>query len=899
MFKACGPSPELTHSRHHDATVAAAEAPHPFTRWINPHLGQLLQQLNLDKRYVWGRGSTLCDDQGRRYLDAIAAFGGSPFGHNPEGIWEAICSVQRRGEPNLVQPSLLEAAGELAARLVRLAPTGLQHVTLANSGAEAVEAALKMCRLATGRRKVIAASQGFHGKTLGALAVTQNPAYRDGCGADENAVFAPYGDAAGLEAALEAHSGDVAAVILEPIQGEGGIHQASLAYWSEVRRLCDRHDVLLILDEIQTGLGRTGHWFACQSLNITPDVITLAKALGGGLTPIGAVLGNHRAYTDRFGEKHSSTFAGNTIACRAALAALAMIDKNDQQLLRDVRRNGAWLKRGLQKLQRSFPDLIVDVRGEGFLLGLELSMDRNRWPESLLAVAAEQELMAPLVASYLLNVEGVRVAPTLNGKSVLRIEPALTFTKQECFQVLTALQRTMLAFRDGNTARVLGRIYGEKVRLPKTPRATTRLDIRPVAGEAKFAFLMHPMDAASFADFDPTLSGLAENSLHQVVQRTAGLLEPFVLSTARIKSATGKSIVGDFIAICRTAADLQSMPRHEALHEVRQGLQLAADRGAQLVGLGAFTSVVTRGGKSLAGRGTPVTSGNSFTAVASAEAVRLAMQQREQSLSAGCQLAIAGATGSVGRALAMLLAGDVGRLCLIGNPQGDRELVLARLRSVAVGVCRQLADEATHGRRFAFATLGWRLVNEMAKEPLDERRLGDLVDRWQALGVLRLTQDLPAVLPACDVLVTATNAVGDVVQPAWLKRQALVCDLAQPRNISRAIAAARPDVMVIDGGVIAAPGRPCLGRFGLAQGEVFACMAETMLLTLSSRCRDASLGADLQPKMLHFLREAAETHGFRIAQLKSFGQPIPTSPPAPAIVDLNDIGSVNTSLAFG
>ena len=780
MFKSCGASSELTQVLHHDQTVAA-DAPHPFARWINPHLGRLLGQLKLDKRYVWGRGSTLCDDQGQRYLDAIAAFGAAPFGHNPEEVWEAIVSVQRRGEPNLVQPSLLEAAGELAARLVGLAPTGLQHVTLANSGAEAVEAALIMCRLATGRRKVVAAAGGFHRKTLGALAVTQNLAYRDGCGTDDqNTVFVPYGDAAGLREALEAHSGDVAALILEPIQGEGGVHQATLAYWSEVRRLCDRHDVLLVLDEVQTGLGRTGHWFACQTLNITPDVITLAKALGGGLAPIGAVLSNHRAYTDRFAEKHSLTFAGNTLACRAALAALAIIDKGNQQLLRDVQRNGAWLKRGLQKLQRSFPELIAEVRGEGYLLGLELRMNRLRLPESLLAVAAEQEWLAPLVASYLLNVEGVRVAPTWNGKNVLRIEPALTFTRQECFQLLTALQRTMLAFRDGNTARVLGRIFGDATRLPKTPRAVTRLDIQPVAGEAKFAFLMHPMDAASFADFDPTLAGLSGASLQRVVERTAGLLDPFVLSTARVRSLTGKSVVGDFIAICRTAADLQSMPRHEALHEVRKGVRLAAARGAQLVGLGAFTSVVTRGGKALAEETTPLTSGNSFTAVASAEAVRLAMKQRDQPLSASCQLAIAGATGSVGRAVAMLLAGDVGRLCLIGNPQGDQALVLERLRSVALSVCRELARQATTGRRFAFATLGWRLLQETANQPWNEQRFRALIERWQEIGVLRFTQDMPAVLPACDVLVTATNAVNDIVEPAWLKRQALICDLRNP-----------------------------------------------------------------------------------------------------------------------
>ena len=883
-----------THGIQHDATHSAAT--HPFLQHVNPQLGQLLEQLRLDKRYVWGRGATLCDAEGRRYLDAVAAFGALPFGHNPDEIWDALESVRRRGEPNLVQPSLLDAAGELAQRLVDRAPAGLHRCVFANSGAEAVEAALKMCRLATGRTKVVAARRGFHGKTLGALAVTGNPEYREGCATDDaNTLFVDFGDAAGLRSMLERHKGEVACVLLEPIQGEGGVHGADAAYWSSVRALCDQHGALLVADEIQTGLGRTGRFLACESWEAAPDVITLAKALGGGLAPIGAVLANDRAYNDAFAEKHSSTFAGNTLACRAGLATLDVLEKNGGRIIDEVRRNGAWLKRGLEKLQRSFPQLVTDVRGEGYLLGVEMQLERVRFPESLLAVASEQELLAPLVASYLLNVEGVRVAPTLNGKSTVRIEPPLNFTRADCVRLLAALHRTLLAFQTGDTGHVLGRIFGEPIRRSRPSRGATRLDIRPGAGERKFAFLLHPTEAASFADFDPSLRRLSPETLDAVIGRTGGLMEPFLMSTARVRSRTGESIVGDFIAIPRTAAQLLDLPKADAVHEVRKALHLAKQRGAQMVGLGAFTSVVTRGGRALADEGLPLTSGNSFTAVASADAIELALRMRGDSLDNGLHLSVIGATGSIGRALAMLLAGRVGRISLIGNPRGDEEIVASRLQTVAEDICQEMAKQLERGERFAPGSLGWRLKHEAPSSRRTHKALQSAVARWRRLGLLQCHRDAKRAVQSSDIVVAATNAVDAIVPHHAFKRGALVCDLAQPRNISRETAARRPDVQVIDGGVIAAPGRPRLGGFGLGEGEMFACMAETMLLTLAGEQRHASLGPDLKPTMLRFLRDSAEEHGFEVAQLKSFGRPWQPTP-APLPVEFRDAS--DTSLAF-
>jgi acetylornithine/succinyldiaminopimelate/putrescine aminotransferase len=416
----------------------------------------------LDKRFVRGEGCELIDDEGRRYLDCIASYGALPFGFNPPEIWHSLMEVQRSGEPSFVQPSLLDPAGELAERLLTLAPANLRYVTFANSGAEAVEAAIKLARVATGRLGILSTGNSFHGKTLGALSATGNAHYQDDFGAPADAFYTiPFGDAEALRHELRARPGYYAAFLIEPIQGQGGVVVPPPGYLRLVREICTKAGALLVLDEIQSGLGRTGTMFACEVEGVQPDVITLAKALGGGLMPIGAVLSSAEAFTETFALRHSSTFAANALACRAGLATLQMLTRNNCALVRQVARNGARLMERLRALQRQFPGLIAEVRGRGLLLGVRFNGGRHLWPEGLLGVSVEQGLFTPLFASYMLNVEKVRVAPTLNGKEVIRLEPALTITWSQCERLLHALERALTMFATGDTGRILASIRGE------------------------------------------------------------------------------------------------------------------------------------------------------------------------------------------------------------------------------------------------------------------------------------------------------------------------------------------------------------------------------------------------------------------------------------------------------
>ncbi len=853
--------------------------PHPYARFVNPHLSQLLQTLKLDKEYVQGQGCQLFDRRGRVYLDCISAYGALPFGFNPEEIWSALLQVRAKSEPSLVQPSMLDAAGELAQRLIELAPGDLQYVTFANSGAEAIEAALKMCRIATGRSLIVSTHNSFHGKTLGALAATGNEAYQAGFATPvDQCVYVPFGDLDALKTLLSERRKEIAAVILEPVQGEGGIVVPPDGYLRGVRALCDRYNILLIFDEIQSGLGRTGDLFACDSEQVAPDVMTLAKALGGGLMPLGAVLANAKAYSEAFALKHSSTFAGNTLACRAGLAALECLTRNHRELLDQVRENGTRLKAGLKQLAERYPHVICDVRGRGYMLGLVFGVVRNTWPESLLSIAAEQSLFTPIFASYLLNVEGIRVAPTLNGKAVVRIEPALTFSWNECQRLLQGLERALKAFETGHTGQIFSSILAERA-ITLSPAETQSIDPRgtcPQRGERRFAFLLHPLDLHSVAQFDPALAMTSESVLKEISERVPQVVSPFVLSTGRVQSPTGETAYGEFIVVPQTAEQLAAMPRSAATATVQAAVDLARERGAQMIGLGAFTSVVTGGGRLLDSGPIAMTTGNCFTAVACVQSIRKALIELDTELGQDTSVAVVGATGAIGRAMALLLSENVGRMVLIGNPDSHRDQVRKRLLDVAQSIGAHLQSLANKGRRFTPGTLAHRwlgLHQQQLKANAEASNPNAVVEQLEAKDYLVLTQDLNEV-PTCDVVVTATSATNALLTSDDLRTGAVVCDMSRPWNVSREIAKERSDVLVIDGGLISVPGSPELGRIGLDRGHAFSCMAETMMLTLAGHFESTGIGTDLNVESLQLVKQLAQEHGFEIAQLKSFGKPL-------------------------
>ncbi len=851
-----------------------------FTRYVNPHLGKMLESINLDQKYVRGEGCHLFDEEGNRYLDCIAAYGALPFGHNPELIWEEINRFSAAKEPNFIQPSALDAAGELACRLVELTPEGLDYATFTNSGAEAVEAAIKLCRSATGRSGILATYNSFHGKTFGALSATGNPGYQEAfCAPAEHFLHIPFGDIDALEQKLSARPGYYAAFIVEPIQGEGGIVEPPSGYLAEAGAICEKHGVLLVFDEIQTGLGRTGSLFACEQEKVIPDVMVLAKALGGGIMPLGACLSSDRAYNEDFALKHSSTFAGNSLACRVGLKVLDMLTGEGNNLLKQVRARGRLFKKGLLELQQKYPDLIKAVRGRGLMLGLEFNMDREQFPGSLLGVMAEQELLAPAISSYLLNVEKIRVAPTLNGSAVIRVEPPLVIDETQCREALNGLEAMLAALSEGNTARFLSYLVRQdngKCCSGFAPYRAPKVIPGENPDEGRFAFLIHALDLKNYHQFDRSLKAFSEEELAELTGRFGDLVKPFVAGRTRIFSQGGKSAYGEFIALPRTTDEFVEMPRKQVLTELKAAVALARERGARIVGLGAFTAVASMGGLYLKNEGVPITTGNSYTVVSAVDAVNTATEKlrvdRSQ-ITAG----IVGAAGSIGRGISLLLSETVPRLVLIGNP--NNRTASERLHLVAAEIYRYQSALLRQGRPLKPGSMGHLLADcsDLPSPDAPMEAFETFADgEGRRRGLIEFSTDIDSVLARTDVVISATSATEKVIHAGNLKAGAIVCDISRPANVSEEVDRARPDVLVIDGGVIEVPGLPSLGwDFGFEEGLAYACMAETMMLALEQQYEHYSLGSSgVNLESILQTRYWAAEHGFKLANFRSFNRPL-------------------------
>ena len=851
-----------------------------FTQFVNPHLGKMLESINLDQKYIRGEGNYLFDDKGNRYLDCIAAYGALPFGHNPQHIWDAIKQFHQSGEPNFIQPSALTAAGELAERLIEIAPESLDYVTFANSGAEAVEAAIKLCRSATGRRGILSTWNSFHGKTLGALSATGNPHYQEAFGgAIEHFHHIDFGNLSALQKELAARPDYYAAFFIEPIQGEGGIVEPPHGYLSAAQQLCHEHGVLLVLDEVQTGMGRTGTMFACENEDVLPDVMILAKALGGGVIPVGACLSGKKVYNENFGLKHSSTFAGNSLACRIGLKVLDLLTENDQAILDNVTEKGRELKEGLINLQQKYPKLIKAVRGRGLMLGLEFNVDRDLFPGSLLGVMAEQELLTPAISSYLLNVEKIRVAPTLNGNAVIRIEPPLTISSEQCREALTGIDAMLKVLQKGNTAQFLSYLVREDRRneFPEfVPYPSERVVPPEDTETGRFAFLIHALDLKSYHQFDNSLQGFSEKELEELTARFNDMIEPFVVSQAVITSQTGRKAYGEFIALSRTTDEFLQMPKGQALAELKAAVALARERGAGIVGLGAFTAVASMGGLYLKNEGVPVTTGNSYTVVAAVDAVNTATEKLNMDRSE-LIAAIVGAAGSIGKGIALLLSETMPKLVLIGNPSNQSSS--ERLHTVAAEIYRYQSALRHQGRPLKPGSMGYQLAGcpELPKPDAPMEEFEAYVDgAGLKRGCIVFSTDIENVLAEADIVISATSTTGKLIHAGNLKQGAVVCDISRPPNVSEDVDEARPDVLVIDGGVIEVPGLPSLGwDFGFEEGLAYACMAETMMLALEKNYKHYSLGSSgVNLETILQTRYWALEHGFKLAAFRSFNRPL-------------------------
>ncbi|MEN3202337.1 MAG: aminotransferase class III-fold pyridoxal phosphate-dependent enzyme [Atribacterota bacterium] len=398
-----------------------------YMKYLNPGLARLYKFANLTTVEWRGAGAKVFDVFGEAYIDCVGGFGVFNVGRNHPRVVARVME-QLQLLPLSSRTLFNKHQADLAEMLAQVTPGNLQYSFFCNSGAEAVEGALKLARMYTKRKKFVSALGGFHGKTFGALSVSGREVYKRPFepllpGTEQ----VPFND---LEAMEKAVDEDTAAVILEPIQGEGGVILPSPEYLQGVREICTKKGALLILDEVQTGLGRTGKMFACEHYGVVPDIMTLAKGLGGGVLPLGAFISTAEIWKV-FEENplmHSSTLGGNPLSCVAGIETLRVLQEEDMPA--QAAEKGTYFLGRLKALQEEFPDIIREVRGLGLLIGMELFVEDAA---SLLAMEMAQRK--------------VLVAYTLNNPKVIRFEPPLTITYEEIDVVLSTLYESLTGVR--------------------------------------------------------------------------------------------------------------------------------------------------------------------------------------------------------------------------------------------------------------------------------------------------------------------------------------------------------------------------------------------------------------------------------------------------------------------
>lgn len=425
-----------------------------FTAHLNPGQLHFMKLLGFHKvKIERAEGMYYYDQNGRPILDFFGGFGSLAFGHNHPRILEARRQFQEEMRHEIAIAFMSQYATALAYDIAACSPGDLDMVFLGSSGSEAMEAAIKVAERAAGpsKPKIVYAENSFHGKTKGVLSITDGGLYRGEFKLVDNTVRVPFGDIEAIENAFRADP-EIGVIVLETVQGGGGIIQADAEFWQKLRGLCDQYGVIWIADEVQCGLGRTGKFYAFEHYGVIPDVTALAKSLGGGKTAMAAMIARRDIYMKAYGTPKTAmihamaTFGGIGEACVTSIEALNVL--YDEHLIDNAAEVGDYLLERLREVQSRYPALVKDVRGKGMMVGLEFHDFSQTMPAVLRPVLAmlDEKLKGSLpgfIGSHLLRDHGVLVAFTEYNRNVIRLEPPLICERQHVDAFIKALDEVL------------------------------------------------------------------------------------------------------------------------------------------------------------------------------------------------------------------------------------------------------------------------------------------------------------------------------------------------------------------------------------------------------------------------------------------------------------------------
>lgn len=750
--------------------------------------------------------------------------------------------------------------------------------------------------------------RSFHGKLIGSVQLTHNKNFRRPFQyLGLNTRFVAPGDVQQLQRVVEQEAATIydldvqgglvriverplpiiAAALVEPIQGEGGVHRLDRAFAQALRKTCHQLACPLIVDEIQSGMGRCGSFLASTQLPLKGDIVTLSKSLGGGLAKISAVLIRRDRYRRDFSLVHSSTFAEDDFSAAIALQVLDLLEADEGRAYGHIRALGNALLGALQALRERFPEVVREVRGQGLFIGVEFH-DQRQARSAILRGAAYGDGLGYHLAGYLLRRHRIRVAPTGSASRVLRLEPSMLLTEADIRRVQQAFEDVCQLLQAQDALPLVHALAGGP--LPRSTVQDFRHALPPQQAPAsrfastrpvrRIAFLNHLIAPQDLPGVDPSLAGLSPAQLRDFVLKMEPAKKAAPFEPVRIHSPQGSAVDFALYPLTVCSEQMAGYLAHGELDGIRDDLEdrlrAAKEDGCELAGLGMYTSIVSNNGCALQVPDIGLTTGNALTVAMALQAVERAAAE------AGLHLAdetavVVGAAGNIASTYASLLAEKTARLILVGS---RRDGSLRRLQQTVHTIYDDAWREIC---TLPPAQLG-ELARRLAEEPLVQAWLAGadipaqghgatianaLCERHGHDPYLQVTTDR-ALIREGRIVLCAANEPEPFLGADDFRAHAVVCDVAVPPNVHAGVPAARPDLAYQQGGIVATPNGESLhpsARAFLAEGQLFACMAETVVLGLAGFERHYSLGA-ISKQQVREIAALAALHGFRLADYK-------------------------------
>ncbi|KUN90897.1 aminotransferase class III-fold pyridoxal phosphate-dependent enzyme [Streptomyces caeruleatus] len=943
------------------------------TRFSDSCLTELLGAFGTDVEYVRAKGDTLfhraSDGTEVAVLDLLSGVGSLILGHNhPELVAEAKKFLDA-DSPVHTQVSVHEGAdevGRLLNEIIHREFPGTEDylISLANSGAEAVEGAVKhaefdrlhkamrlieeiewnagnaiaavrsgavqlsdglsplpsgrpapatveefesaLAELLAGNREKLgkppvffALERSFHGKLVGSVQLTHGPSYRAPFAALGLATrFVPPDQPGVLRAIADEERATVydvvvgdgridiverdfpvfAALIVEPVQSEGGIHVLTEEFAAAVRAICDDIGCPIIVDEIQSGMGRCGAFFAGSLNGFCGDYFTLSKSLGGGLAKVSATLVRESLYRKEFEFVHSSTFGRDGFSTAIALRTLRLLEADGGKAYERAAERGERLLEMLRALAGEYPDVIADVRGRGLLIGLEFTGPYTA-TSAIIRQHALSGTFGQVVAGYLLRVHGIRMLPTGSAPNVLRIEPSIYLGDDDIARLKEALTELCVVLRNQDALHLVHPVISPETRPAVAVRdfsaapadqAAPPDDQRPARKVAVISYLLTP---GTLRELDPSLGELDDDRLELYGRRIEPLKAMPPLPPTRIDSPLGTSVELTVFPLTVTAQRMAERIRLGQHDEIRQDieayLRIIKGLGCDIAAIGLHAGAVTDR-SAVRVPGMTAGSGLALTAATVLRDLTTAAEQHHGGLD-GLTLAVLGGAGRTGSTCAALAAEHVSKIVLVGSGRDGSE---ARLRAAAHRVYQEAwSCVADGGELSGIPALlrkeplidGWLREQRPGDEPSGELIARYVEDRYGTDPFVVVTDDLSALAEGHLVLSAVTSPT-PALTGEYLRAGAVVCDVAVPASTVDGAALLRAGIHYVRSGILTAPGGaslPAGARGGLGDGELFAGMAEAVVLALADAGPE-QYGAQVTRSRLRDIRELARRHGFAL-----------------------------------